>query len=452
MVHHPIRRGLDLPIAGEASGAPVPLPVPARLSIDPRELRGFVPRLAVREGEAVKAGQPLFFHKFDPRVAVVAPTSGVVQEIRRGPRRVLTAVVIAPDGKDEAIGLSRFTVDALKSIGRDAALEAILAGGCWPLLRTRPLDFVPDPSVVPQGVLVAATETGPLAPGADVLLAPGDKEALQAAVYALGAIAGGKVWFTHAEGASHPAWQGLQGAEVHTFSGPHPAGDPGVQINHIAPPSGSGRVFYLRAWDAVILGRTLLEGRAVGERVYAAVGLGVQAPRYVRTFVGAPMADVVGQVRAGPLRWIRGTVLTGTAADPSEGAGWTSRVVHVLPDEVEREFLGWASPQLSRWSFHRAFLGGWSKPSKPVDLRPGMFGGHRAIVPTGVHDQVIASPDVLPVFLFKSILAGDIETSLKLGLLDITEEEAALLSYIDPSKNDWDVILREGLDAYVKEA
>ncbi len=452
MVHHPIRRGLDLPIAGAATGAPVVLPLPPTVGFDPRELRGMVPRLAVREGDAVLAGQPLFFHKFDPRVTMVAPTSGTVKEIRRGSRRVLTAVVIEPDGKDEAVALTSFTQDQLAKLSRAAAVEALLKGGAWPMLRTRPLDQVADPEVVPQGVLIAATDSGPLAPGADALLTADDKAALQAAITALGAVANGKVWFTHPEGVAHPAWQGLTGCEVHTFSGPHPSGDPGVQINHIAPPTGTGRVFYVRAWDAVAMGRMLLTGRVDGTRVYAAVGAAVAQPRYVRTLAGAPVSTIVGAVNPGPARWIRGTVLTGATIDAGDWAGWFTRVVHVLPDEVPRALLGWAMPALATWSAHRAFLKGWGPATGGYDLRPGLFGGHRAIVPTDAYDDVIATPDVLPMFLFKSILSGDTESSIKLGLLDITAEEAALLSYVDPSKNDWDVILRDGLDAYVKEA
>lgn len=452
MTHHSIRRGLDLPIAGAASGSPVQLPVPATLGFDPREFRGMLPRLAVREGDAVVAGTPLFHHKFDPRVAVVAPVSGKVKEIRRGARRVITAMVIEPDGAGAALPLRTFTLAELSKVDRETAKEAILAAGAWPFLRTRPLDRLADPAVVPQAVLVCATESGPLQPGPDVLLSAADKDALQAAIHALKALTDGAVYFTHAEGVSHPAWAGLQGCEVHTFSGPHPSGDPGVQINLIAPPRGQGRVFYLRAWDAVALGRTLLSGKVDGERVYAAVGLGVAAPRTVRTLHGAPLAHLVGAVKSGPLRWIRGSVLTGTTDDPSGWVGFFTRAVHVLPDEVERELLGWAMPNFGRWSFHRAFLKGFTRPTGGIDLRPGIFGGHRAIVPTGCHEDVVATPDVLPTFLFKSILAGDIETSIQLGLLDITEEEAALISYIDPSKIDWDVILREGLEAYVREA
>jgi Na+-transporting NADH:ubiquinone oxidoreductase subunit A len=123
----------------------------------------------------------------------------------------------------------------------------------------------------------------------------------------------------------------------------------------------------------------------------------------------------------------------------------------VLPETVERSILGWALPALKHWSFHRTFLSGFTKPSRAFDLRPGLYGGHRAMVPIGVYHKVMATPDVLPEFLFKAIVAGDLEESVQLGLLDISEEEAALCSYICPSKIEFGVLLRQGLDLYVQE-
>ena len=139
MAHHAIKRGLDIPIAGAASGAPVPLDRPGTIALDPRELKGFTPRLAARAGDEVRKGQPILFHKFDPEIALVAPVAGRIAEIRRGRRRVITAVVIeVADGA--TVEHRAWTVDELASIPRDQAKQQVLAGGMWPFLRTRPLD------------------------------------------------------------------------------------------------------------------------------------------------------------------------------------------------------------------------------------------------------------------------------------------------------------------------
>lgn len=450
MAEHVVKQGLDIPISGRASGEPVSLELPATVAFDPTELRGITPRMSVRAGDAVKQGQPLFFHKANPDLVFRSPVAGTLKEVRRGARRVITDVVVEVGG-DEAETFPTHTLDQLSSISRGDATKALVGSGLWTALRTRPLDNVADPAVTPQSILVAATETGPLQPGPDVLLADGDKDALQAAIHALKALTDGKVFFTHTSGKLPGCANGLSGCETHGFSGPHPSGDPAVQVNLLDPPRGSGVVWTISAWDAVLMGRFLLEGKYPGERVYAAIGAGVQQPRFVKTVHGAPMAHITGPVKNGAMRWIRGSVLTGDAVDAGRWAPAHKRAVHVLPDEVPRSILGWALPSLGRFSFHRAFLSGFSKPSREYDLRPGLFGGERAMVPVGYYGKVVATPDVLPEFLFKAIIAGDLEESMDLGLLDMTLEEAALCTFICPSKMEFDVLLRQGLELYEKE-
>jgi Na+-transporting NADH:ubiquinone oxidoreductase subunit A len=240
--------------------------------------------------------------------------------------------------------------------------------------------------------------------------------------------------------------------ELHKFSGPHPAGDPAVQVSHVSPPKGGGVVWWVRAWDLLEIGRLLLSGEFSNERVYAAVGDGVQSPRLVKTVLGAPLQHIVGDTHEQDLRWIRGSVLTGESVDSSRWASFYSRAIHLLPDVAPQNVLGWALPNFGTYSFHRAFLSGFSTPKNPVTMNTAVWGGHRAIVPIGVYRKVVATPDIMPDFLFKAILAGDLTESIELGLLDLSEEEAALCTYICPSKVEFGEILRQGLDQYEREA
>lgn len=452
MSDHVIRRGLDIPIAGQATGEIVDLDLPETVGYSPTELRGVIPKLAVREGDSVKRGTPLFFHKAHPGMLFRSPVAGTVQEIRRGRRRVITDVVVATSG-DEAEALERYSLEDLRRLDRAGAIEVALASGSWAAMSTRPLDKVPVPTDTPQSILIGAMESGPLQPGPGVLLSDDDAEALQAAITLFGRITS-KVHLAVRAGASHPALDRLEGVERHTFSGPHPAGDPGVQVNHVDPPRGGQAVWTIRAWDAAALGRTLLSGSFSAERVYAAVGKGVARPRFVRTVIGAPLKHIVGEVSEGEHRWIRGSVLTGEAVSSERWASFRTRAVHVLPSEVPRTLFGWALPMFGTWSFHKAFLSGLvgSRPEGGIDMRPGLWGGERALVPIGAYDRVVATPDILPEFLFKSLKAGDLEESIQLGLLDITGEEAALCTYICPSKFEFGVLLREGLEHYEKES
>ncbi len=50
MPDHNIKKGLDIPIEGQASGEVVPLPLPSTIAIAPTELRGLTPRLPSAKG------------------------------------------------------------------------------------------------------------------------------------------------------------------------------------------------------------------------------------------------------------------------------------------------------------------------------------------------------------------------------------------------------------------
>lgn len=450
MAHHRVRRGLDLPIEGAAKGSPVEIGAPSHVAIVPTELGELSWRVLSTEGAAVKAGTPILGCKQLPGLQLVAPCEGTLREIRRGHRRVITHLVFDVAGEG-SIDLPKHAPADVARLSREAVERILLGSSLWALLRTRPLDKVPTPGEVPQAIVIVGTESGPAMPGPDALLAAGDGPYLQAAVDALKVLTDGEVHVTGPE-AAVPALDGLQRCQRHTFSGPHPSGDPAVQVSLLCPPAGGRKVWTIRAWDAVLIGRLLLDGAWPTRRTYAVVGTAAKAPRLVTTLAGAPLAHVAGEVAPGA-RWIRGSVLTGRAADAADYFTMGSRALHVLPEAVERELLGWTAPRTSAFSFHKSFLSGLlGAAGKRFDLRPGLYGGERPIIASNRYEAVVATPDLFPEQLFRSISAGDLEESLKLGLLDISAEEAALLTYICPSKVEYDVLLQRGLAQYERES
>ena len=54
--------------------------------------------------------------------------------------------------------------------------------------------------------------------------------------------------------------------------------------------------------------------------------------------------------------------------------------------------------------------------------------------------------DILPTYLFKSIMANDYDEMEELGIYELIEEDIALCEFIDVSKNDLQNLLRKGLN------
>ncbi|MBR2959652.1 MAG: NADH:ubiquinone reductase (Na(+)-transporting) subunit A, partial [Bacteroidales bacterium] len=73
-----IRKGLDLPLGGDAERQVVDARAIDRYAVKPTDVVGFVPRLLVAEGDTVCAGQPLMADKADPRITLPSPVDGVV--------------------------------------------------------------------------------------------------------------------------------------------------------------------------------------------------------------------------------------------------------------------------------------------------------------------------------------------------------------------------------------
>ena len=77
-------------------------------------------------------------------------------------------------------------------------------------------------------------------------------------------------------------------------------------------------------------------------------------------------------------------------------------------------------------------------------------GGLRGIVNIGAWEAVTPL-DIYPTWLIRAIQANDLDEAIKLGLLEVTEEDVALCTYVDPCKIDVGAIVRQGLDLYRKE-
>jgi Na+-transporting NADH:ubiquinone oxidoreductase subunit A len=92
----------------------------------------------------------------------------------------------------------------------------------------------------------------------------------------------------------------------------------------------------------------------------------------------------------------------------------------------------------------------WLMPKKEYVLDARLNGGHRPIVNIGSWESVTPL-DIYPSYLVRAIQANDIEEAVKLGLLEVTEEDVALCTFVDPCKIDVGAIVRQGLDMYERE-
>ena len=445
-----LRKGLDIHLEGSSRTTTVDAPLAAEYALSPLDFEGVTPKLLVKEGDAVKAGTPLFFNKYNERVLFTSPVSGRVAAVNRGEKRKVLSVTVVPDAQQQ---YEEFAKPDLAQASREELVELLLRAGLWPMLVQRPYGIIADPADTPKAIFVSAFDSAPLAPDYNYVLR--DEQAnLQAGIEVLRKLSGGKVHLSMRAGAEGDMPK-LQNIELHTFAGKHPAGNVGVQIHHIDPINKGEVVWTVNIQDLAIIGRLVLTGRVDRTRTIAVGGSEVANPQYYRVIAGARVdsflkENVKPQAEGDTVRVISGNVLTGTKSALEGFLGYYANQVTVIPEGDKYEFMGWAMPRFKKFSVSRAYFS-WLCPKKAYRLDTNMNGGERPFVVTGLYEKYLPM-DIYPMYLLKACLAGDIEQMENLGIYEVVEEDFALCEFVDPSKIDIQQIIRDGINLMIKEA
>lgn len=443
-----IKKGLDINLAGAAERRITTLGVSQDYSLSPLDFEGVTPKLLVAEGEQVEVGQPLFFDKNHPSVQFSSPVSGTVSAVERGEKRKILAIRLTADGRQTSRNF-----DTSKASSSEGVKSLLLESGLWPMIIQRPYGIIANPDDKPKAIFVSAFDSAPLAPDLDFAMAD-QKKALQAGFDALARLTDGKVHLGVRNG-STGVFTTIERVERHLFEGPHPAGNVGVQIHHIDPVSKGETVWTVAAQNVAIIGRLMLTGRVDMTKTIAVTGSMTVVPQYIRCLVGSSMVDMLLHPRVRPVasssafRLIRGNVLTGCKVGADSALDYYSQQITIIHEGGEEEFMGWIRPRLDRLSVSHAYFS-WLTPRKVYDLDTNLNGGPRPFVVSGLYEKYLPM-DIYPVYLFKAIMAGDIEKMENLGIYEVIEEDVALCEFVDPSKIEIQQLVRDGIRLMIKE-
>lgn len=442
-----IRKGLNIALKGTAEKVLGKTLLSADYAVKPTDFQGLTPKLVIKEGDRVLAGTPLFVDKYNPDVNFVSPVSGTVQEIVRGEKRKLLAVTVTPDAEQEH--LLHETGD-LNALSREAVIALLLKSGAWPFIKQRPYGIIANQADRPKAIFISGFDSAPLAPDMDYVLT-GEGEAFQKGIDVLHKLCDK----LHLGMSDSPAATSIllktKGVETHVFKGPHPAGNVGVQIHHIAPISKGEVVWTIDLQHIVSLGRLFMKGVYDVAKVIALAGSEVKKPRYFRMISGANIQILHEHINtANTPRYISGNVLTGSNIGAKGYLGFYDNMITVIPEGDHHEFFGWANPfRMKKFSVSRSYLS-WLCPNKEYALDTNINGGQRAFVMTGEYEKVLPM-DIYAVYLLKAILAEDIDKMEQLGIYEVVEEDLALCEFVCSSKIDVQDILRKGINLMIKE-
>ncbi|MDG1477162.1 MAG: NADH:ubiquinone reductase (Na(+)-transporting) subunit A, partial [Vicingaceae bacterium] len=331
-----IRKGVNIKLKGSAEKLYADAISTSDVVLKPTDFPGLIPKLSVKVGDKVKAGSSIFYNKENDKVLFTSPISGEVTEINRGEKRRILEVKVKADGANT---YETFKQGDPSSMSREEVLDNMLKSGVWPFIRQRPFDVVADPMVAPKAIHVTAFDTNPLAPDFG-FIAHGEGAVLQAGLDALAKLTEGKVHLnitgnTNAD----EAFSTAKNVQINKVSGPHPAGNVGVQMHHIDPINKGEVVWTLNALDVLTIGRLFKEGKFDASRAIAVAGSKITAPKYVKTVLGANVGAVLkGNLEDGA-RVISGNPLTGTQIQANGHLGFYNYQITAIPEGGEPKFF-----------------------------------------------------------------------------------------------------------------
>ncbi len=443
-----IKKGLNIKLAGEADKILTNLPLPGTIALKPTDFTGVVPGLLVSPGDEVKAGTPLFCDKNNEAVKFCSPVSGEVAEIKRGEKRKILEIKILAD---KEINYIPFNKADPGNLSREEVIDALLGSGVWPLIRQRPFGIIANPADKPKAVFISAFDSNPLAPDNNFMMQD-CAEDFQTGLNALIKLTEGKVHLNiNARVRSSDVFTSAKGVQINKFSGPHPAGNIGVQVHHIDPVNKGEVVWYISPQDVLIAGRLFNHGKFDASKTVALTGPQVKTPKYYKTIIGASVKNMIDDagLKDGESRIISGNVLSGKQISQDGFLSFYDSHITVIPEGHVPEFIGWLKPGLDKFSVSRTFFS-WLAPNKIYHFNTNMHGEERPFVVSGEYEKVFPM-DIYPVQLLKSILTEDIEMMESLGIYEVVEEDFALCEFICTSKIPSQQIIRKGLDIIRKE-
>lgn len=443
-----IKRGLNIHLIGEASKTVSDLPLPETFALKPDNFKGIIPKILVKEGDEVQTGTALFADKNDERIKFCSPVSGEVVEILRGEKRKILEIKILAD---KTLNYLAFKKANPLDLSREEIIDALLNSGIWPFIRQRPFGIIAGPGGKPKSIFISAFDTNPLAPDIDFILQENSAD-FQTGLDALQKLTDGKVHLNINADRTPPSFfAGAKGVVINKISGPHPAGNVGVQIHHIDPINKGEMVWFLYPQDVLVLGRLFNHGKFDVSRVVALTGSQVKKPKYYKTVVGCAIKNMLadGGLKEEKTRIISGNVLTGNQIAADGFLDFYDTQITVIPEGDKPEFMGWLMPGFQKLSMSRTFFS-WLAPHKKRDLNTNLHGEERPFVVTGEYEKVFPM-DIYPVQLLKSILIGDLEMMENLGIYEVLEEDFALCEFVCTSKIESQDIIRRGLEMVRKE-
>ncbi len=444
-----IRRGMNLPVAGEVRNREIADVESGEYALLAEDFQYLKPSVRVKEGDRVSAGATLLYDKNINNLPHVSPFGGVVESVMRGEKRAFLGIVLRKEDPALWRAINPADQNGIDSLGRGDIVTTLVQTGLWTSLTTRPFGTVADPSTEPSAVFITATDTRPLAPDVDDALY-GREEFFRAGVRIVGRLTKGTAFLCVSPDGRIKE---INERNIKTvgFSGPHPAGLAGTHVHFLHAVDRKRFVWEIGYQDVAAIGELFLTGIVNRRRVLSLAGEGVMKPCLVSADMGSNIYDLTkGKLKEGNYRLISGSVLYGgRVTGERRWLGRYHQQISTIAEGGESTLFSWMTPGFNLFSVKRIFMSHIFKPKK-YNFTTSMHGSLRSMVPVTSYSRIVPL-DILMTPFTRYLDSGDVERAEQLGALELLEEDLSLSTYASPAKVDFEPLLRHVLNEIRKE-
>lgn len=444
MITVKIIKGYNLNLSGKPSLKLDTPENPTHVAAVPERIPFIKPKLKVDIGDPVKIGSVLFIDKKRPDLKFLSPGGGKIAAINYGHRRVIKEIVIKLSNKEPKKKLSSISEADLKKTKKEKLAAILMEGGVWPFIRALPFREIASPDTLPHSIWISLDSKDPFQPDPRVYLHT-QETLLNFGINILKKFSPNVHVIAPADNSY--LFENHKKLISHTFSGCYPADDPGVILYHTKKSSPENHAWYINGQDLLLLAQMVKTGTYPIERTVAVSGLSADESVHVKTRMGAKIDSLIpNSSKKNGGHYVTGGIFRGHITQKETYLGFYETSLGIIPAFTEKEFFGFLRPGFDRQSYSRLFLSVLNRSAMKIDN--SMHGEERSCINCGTCAEACAV-DILPQFMYKSLVADEIEEALSHGLLDCVE--CGLCTYVCPSKIELSSTFTKERRAYYQE-
>ena len=130
-----------------------------------------------------------------------------------------------------------------------------------------------------------------------------------------------------------------------------------MQIHYIDPIKNADDLrWYISLQDVISIGKLFLTGKVDYKKIITVAGSAVSEKQHYTVNRGTIISQILSNNKVEvDARIISGDVLSGSTTKMDNAIGFYQEALTIMPDEINRNFMGWITPGFSKYSLSNTF-------------------------------------------------------------------------------------------------